>query len=103
MRLKLATAAVLSTLIAAPAFGQDAPPQPTCKAIDQMEAYLASKYQETKAGVGRSDDGMLTMLFRSEGTYTVVKVRPDKLSCIVDFGSDWQARSDAAPVPETGL
>lgn len=99
MRLILPLLALLS--IAAPAWGQER----TCKALDQMKAHLASEYREVETGGGISDDGTIVLLFQSrqDSTFTVVKVTPRKLACVVDFGTSWQTRSDPAPVPETGL
>jgi hypothetical protein len=106
MRLKVATAAVLSTLLAAPAWGQDAPPQRPCGPIDQIAAKLGAEYQETRVQQGVAQDGaMLLVIFAAPdgATWTAVMVRPDGVGCMAAAGTDWQARSDPAPAVEEGL
>lgn len=86
---------VLLSTLAFPALAQP----PACKPLDKMRADLASSFQETLAGVGITDDGNLLMRFESKdgATWTVVLVNPQKVACIMDFGTQWQA---SAPEPE---
>jgi hypothetical protein len=103
MRLILPLAAILSTL-AAPALAQEQPAAPDCQPAEQLKAYLASKYDESQIASGVSLDGTLVMVFSKpdHSTFTVVKVTPQGLACMVDVGRDWQTRNDAPAVPEQG-
>lgn len=95
MRLKVATLAALSTLLAWPALAQDAR---SCMPFDKMKAKLAAEYQELMASSAMSDDGTLLAVFTSKDrTFTVVKVKAGGPACVVDFGKEWQP---VAPAPE---
>jgi hypothetical protein len=103
-RIVAAAAVALSTLLATPALAQEQ--QPTCAPIDQIEANLAAEYQETRVQQGVVGEGraMLLIFAAPDGaTWTAVMLRHDGIGCMAAAGSDWQARSDPAPVPETGL
>jgi hypothetical protein len=90
MRLILLTVAALST--ATPALAQQ---RQTCMPLDQMDARIASEFQETVAAGGISDDGTLVRLYLSDtGSFTVVKVTAQKLACVVDFGTSWQTKAE---------
>jgi hypothetical protein len=106
MRLTLPLIALgLSTLLATPALAQDAQ-LPACAPIDQIAAKLAAEYQETRVQQGVVGEGraMLLIFATPDGaTWTAVMLRHDGIGCMAAAGSDWQARSDPAPVPETGL
>jgi hypothetical protein len=105
MRLKVAFAAALSTLLATPALAQDAG-QPACAPIDQIAAKLAAEYHETRVQQGVVGEGqaMLLIFAAPDGaTWTAVMLRHDGVGCMAAAGSDWQARSDPAPDQETGL
>lgn len=105
MRLKVAIAAVLSTLLAAPALAQPEQ-QPACAPIDQIAAKLAAEYHETRVQQGVVGEGraMLLIFATPDGaTWTAVMLRHDGVGCMAAAGSDWQTRSDPAPVTEEGL
>jgi hypothetical protein len=94
------TVALLST----PALAQEE--GPPCAPFDQVEARLAAEFMETRVaqGVTSSGQAMLVIFASPNGeTWTAVMVRPGGLACMAAAGMDWQARSDPAPVPETGL
>jgi hypothetical protein len=99
MKLLPITAALC--LLTTPALAQEGTP---CKPLDKMRADLASQYQEVLTGIGRTLDGNMLMQFQSKdgATYTVVLVSPRKVACIMEFGTDWQTRSDPAPDQERG-
>jgi hypothetical protein len=94
MRLLTTVALALSTLLAAPAWAE-----PNCQPVEQMKAYLASKYGESQVASGISSDQTLVMIFTKpdNSTFTVVKVTANGLACMVDVGQDWQLRQ---PEPE---
>jgi hypothetical protein len=97
MRLILLPIVALSTLLAAPAVAQE---QPRCRALDQLDAWLASEYQEVLTSGGISDDGTLVRFYESpQRTWSVVKVTPQKLACVVDQGGEWLVR---LPEPDQG-
>jgi hypothetical protein len=103
MRLKVAFAAALSTLLAAPALAQEQ--QPACAPIDQIAAKLAAEYSETRVQQGVVGEGqaMLLIFAAPDGaTWTAVMLRHDGVGCMAAAGSDWQARSDPAPDQEQG-
>jgi hypothetical protein len=110
MRRTIATALLLSTL-ATPALAQEGqqpqpqqpqPQQPTCMPEDKMSAWLAAEDQEALRGAGLDDYGYLVRLYQSKTTFTLVLVAPNKMACVLDFGTDWQTRNDAPAVPEQG-
>jgi hypothetical protein len=93
------TLALLST----PALAQEE--GPPCAPLDQAEAYLAAEFQETRVAQGVVAGGRAILMFYAspQGTWTAVMVNHDKVACQVADGTDWQARSDPAPVLEEGL
>jgi hypothetical protein len=97
MRNLLLTAALLS--IATPALAEEN----RCAPYEQVEGMLASEYRETKVAQGIGDQGkyILAVFASPNGeTWSAVLVSPDGTACLVDAGTDWQARK--APVPEQG-
>jgi hypothetical protein len=103
MRLILPIAAI--ACLATPAMAQDTPRQgPDCQPAEAMKAHLASKYSESQIASGLSLDGTLVMVFAKpdNSTFTVVKVTPKGLACMIDAGQDWQRRNDAPAVEGQG-
>jgi hypothetical protein len=102
MRRTIAAVLLLST--ATPALAQEGqqPQQPTCMPEDKMPAWLAAEDQETLMGAGLDDYGYLVRLYQSKTTFTLVLVAPNKMACVLDFGTDWQSRNDAPAAPEQG-
>jgi hypothetical protein len=99
MRRTIAAVLLLST--ATPALAQEQRP---CAPLDQVEAYLASEYQETRVGQGVMANGRAILMFYASpaGTWTAVMVNPEKIACQVADGTDYQVRNDAPAVPEQG-
>ena len=76
-----------------------------CHTHAEIEAKLASDFGEKRFGAGISGDGTLFEFFIAPtGTFTVVKTTPKGMSCIVDFGEDWQTLNhlDVTGLPEDG-
>ena len=98
MRLILPLLALLS--IAGPAWGQE----PMCGTLEEVEAGLAPETR-VHQGIGQMNGSHMTMTYATPdgATWTAVVVSPTGRACVVDFGTDWQTRSDPAPVPEEGL
>lgn len=62
-----------------------------CHAHAEIEAKLLSDFGERKVGYGVSGDGSLIEVYAGpNGTFSVVKTMPGRISCIVDFGESWQ-------------
>jgi hypothetical protein len=102
MRRTIAAVLLLST--ATPALAQEGQQQRPCAPLDQVEAYLASEYQETRVGQGVMANGraMLMLYASPSGTWTALMVNPEKIACQVADGTDYQVRNDAPAVPEQG-
>lgn len=81
-------------LAASPAFADECPER------DAMVAALASKYGETAAGAGLSDNGVVLEVYRSTktGTWTVIASGPDGKSCLVAAGALWEAVPEGDPL-----
>ena len=62
-----------------------------CRIHAEIEAKLLSDFGERKVGYGVSSDGSLVEVYAGpNGTFSVVKTMPGRISCIVDFGESWQ-------------
>jgi len=93
--------ALLSTLLSAPAWGQEQ----NCAPFDRVSAFHAEKLNETRIAQGISGDGtQMLMIFASPNgeTWSIVVVGSDGIACLKARGNDWQVRSDPAPVMEEG-
>ena len=67
-----------------------------------MKEWLATKHQETQIGSGISllDRAMVVLFAKPDGsTFSVIKVSPQGIACIVEAGEDWQA---IVPEPDQG-
>jgi hypothetical protein len=95
-----AIALALSTLLAAPAMAQE----PMCGTVAEIEAGVAPEIR-VQQGIGQMNGAHMTMTYATPdgATWTAVVVSPNGRACIVDFGTDWQARHDQAPAVEEGL
>ena len=67
-------------------------PQRTCLPHHGIDARLRHDFGEKILGRGISNDGTLLEIFIAQDgrTFTVIKTTPQGLSCVVDFGDDWQ-------------
>jgi hypothetical protein len=100
MRLTLLTAAALSTLLAAPAWAQE---QSNCAPFDVAAAFHANKLNETRVAQGIIEGHMVMIFASPEGaTWSLVIVNHEGVACLKARGTDWQTRSDPAPVQEQG-
>lgn len=58
---------------------------------DALVEILRREFTETKVAHGLSADGTLLEVFASrEGTFTLVKSYPSRISCMIDAGVNWQ-------------
>ena len=66
--------------------------QRTCLPHSGVDAKLRHDFGEKVLGRGISKDGTLLEIFMAQNgrTFTVIKTTPAGLSCVVDFGEDWQ-------------
>lgn len=86
-RALLASAAIL--LLAHPSHAQT----PNCGPRDAVLAMLATKYHETRRGMGIGANHTLMELFASDttGTWTVAVSTPDGMMCLVSSGESFEA------------
>lgn len=65
--------------------------QQICGSVGEIEEAL-SKVGEVAIGKAVANDGRLLMMFVNldEGSFSVVKVNPEGVACVVDIGEDWQ-------------
>jgi len=101
MRLLTTAVLALSTLLlATPALAQE----PMCGTLAEIEAGVAPEVR-VQQGIGQMNGAHMTLTYATPdgATWTAVVVSPNGRACVVDFGTDWQTRHDAAPVPEEGV
>jgi len=99
--MKALTVALLSTLLSAPAWGQQ-----QCGPMDQIAAALGAEYQEVEIRQGISLRGHLMHLFMSPdgATWTIVGEKPGTgVGCVFDGGTNLQEPPMPEPDQGTGL
>jgi hypothetical protein len=100
MRIKVVIAAALSTLLAAPALAQE---DSNCAPFDVAAAFHANKLNETRVAQGIIEGHMVMIFASPEGaSWSLVIVNHEGVACLKARGTDWQTRSDPAPVQEQG-
>jgi hypothetical protein len=93
-----ATLALLST----PALAQEE--GPPCAPYEVVAMHHAEKFGETRIAQAVMGDHLMVVFATPGGeTWSIVLVDHQGVGCLRAIGTDWQARSDPAPVPEEGL
>jgi hypothetical protein len=63
----------------------------SCAQRDDMVKVLAKKYREEPRAVGLAGQSAMIEIFTSKaGTWTILLTRPDRVSCIVSAGDNWE-------------
>ena len=71
--------------------------QATCAKHGDVSSQLKKNYAEIPVSVGLASNGTVVQVFASDqGSFTIVMVRPDGLTCLVAAGEGWEA------LPKTG-
>ncbi|MCX7888205.1 MAG: hypothetical protein N2422_00560 [Rhodobacteraceae bacterium] len=72
-----------------------------CAARDQVVAFLAARYGETRRGIGIAGRDAVMELFASDstGTWTIVVTTGDGMTCLLASGERFRALAGGAPVP----
>lgn len=85
--LRIATALLLMTGMAAPAAAQH-----VCASRDALMQSLADDFKEAPAALGISDGGNVVELLTSGegGTWTILMTTPDGTSCVIATGQQWE-------------
>ena len=84
-------------LLAIPLSAQAQGPQ--CAKRDQVMDLLATKYGETRQGMGIADNSSVMEVFASDetGTWTITVSSPDGIMCLVASGQGYEAMADELP------
>ena len=88
--------AIMVSLVAfSAAYAQETPtPRPNpieqCVPLKNVVNHLYSQYGEQAIGFGLSSRGVLTIVFTSDDSWTVVLMGPDGCAKLVDGGTGWQ-------------
>lgn len=70
--------------------------QALCLPTETLAEVLRERWQEAPIGVGLLTDTLLVQVWASaDGTFSIVQVRADGISCLVMSGVGW-----AGPVPD---
>jgi hypothetical protein len=72
---------------------------PQCAKRDQVMDLLATKYGETRQGMGVADNSSVMEVFASDdtGTWTITVSSPDGIMCLVASGQGYEAMVDELP------
>jgi hypothetical protein len=71
---------------------------PQCAKRDQVMDLLATKYGETRQGMGVADNSTVMEVFASEtGSWTITVSSPDGMMCLVASGQGYEAMADELP------
>ena len=91
--------ALLAALAGTPASAQDTTGQ--CATRDRVVATLATKYGETRHGIGLAANNTVMELFASTttGTWTITITMPSGVTCMVASGQGYEALVEEVPVP----
>ena len=91
------TCLCLCLLISAPLAAQAAGPQ--CAKREQVVDLLATKYGETRQGMGMADNRSVMEMFASDatGTWTITISSPEGITCLVASGQGYQAMAEDLP------
>ena len=91
---------LVSLLATTGAWGQE-----MCPPRHEVEAYLASEYQERPVASGIANNGGVIEVFASDelGTWTIIITMPTGLSCMIAAGQDWEDRPIIVPTSEAEL
>ena len=98
-----ALAAATLTVVAPAAKSEEAPtltPVPvagsTCAARETVVARLASRFGETRRGIGLGTKNRVVEIFASpeSGSWTITVTLPDGRTCLLATGQSWEDRMD---------
>lgn len=82
----------IAVCIAAPVVAQ------TCGDRADVVAYLAEEWQESRQSIGLASDGMVVEVFASEsGSWTILVIRPDGMTCLAASGEYYEQVSEGLP------
>jgi hypothetical protein len=72
---------------------------PQCAKRDQVMDLLATKYGETRQGMGVADNSAVMEVFASgtTGTWTITVTSPNGTMCLVASGQGYEAMADELP------
>ena len=84
-------------MLALPVVAQAQGPQ--CAKRDQVVDLLATKYGETRQGMGVADNSTVMEVFASDatGTWTITVSSPDGMMCLVASGQGYEKMADELP------
>ncbi len=88
LRIAAALCAVFATIALAsiPAVAQT-----ECADHNQITDRLATKYSESRVGIGLDGNGRVVEVFASrQGSWTILVTFPDGRTCLIAAGEDWQ-------------
>lgn len=87
LKLTLAAALGLSTLVAPTAYAQSS----SCAPRDIIVGRLADKYGETRKSMGLNQSNGVVEVFASSetGTWTILVTMPSGMSCLMAAGQSW--------------
>jgi hypothetical protein len=73
--------------------------QPQCAPRDTVTGQLASRYGETRRGIGMAANGTVMEVYASaaSGSWTITVTLPDGLTCVVASGEGFEAVTEALP------
>ncbi len=80
--------------------GGGAAAQTTCGTHASMIASLDMKYSETRRGGGLAGPSAVFEIWASDNppfTWTILKVMPNGMACVMAVGEDWQTDPPVAP------
>ena len=91
-----ALTAVLLMLIAGRAFAEGGPGTPNCGARAAVVERLATRFGETRRGIGLGTQNRVVEVFASAdtGSWTITVTLPDGRMCLVATGRNWEDRMD---------
>ena len=66
---------------------------------------LRKRFGETQTAIGLAGPKAAVEVWRSvkTGSWTILLTRPDKLSCVIASGRDWEMTADVPTGPEQAL
>ena len=88
-------------LTAVPSLAQGVPNPGQCAARDRVVGVLATKYGETRHGIGIASNNTVMEVFASDatGSWTITVTMPTGVTCMVASGQGYEAMTEPLPVP----
>ena len=88
-------------VVATAASAQTVPNPNQCATRDKVVELLASKYGETRHGIGLAANNTVMEVFASDktGTWTITVTMPTGVTCMVASGQGYEVMTEPLPVP----